>query len=369
MSVEKLQNLLATDRLTKNATRYFNEVIKLTESAQEKGGLLKTQFNEINTKTNRMFEVIWGAEIKNAYFSHMEDETLRDIYYSQYPIAHTIKGFKKRLGKLEKTASPEAQKVISNAYELIDDLMPFAENINELKTMIKTQAELKQMDPKRKDEFQAPLASKATRDKLKEALNEALAPLKDEVQNDIRNMILRQVDRYYEGVSENNTKRRNSPYYVLARDAFARQNVTHLLDEYKGDPETGAYGKRDDFEDRLNNKSAQFADEILYKFVAKQIQKIPGLIDSNGAVETMSVNITNKNAGNGSIEGSIAVKMKNNVSFEARTQVVFSHSVKGKLFPRYPTTFHNVHDTSGKQVAKRMSEKEMYSTNDFSPQP
>lgn len=369
MRTEKLQELLATDHLNKNSTRYFNGILHHTEAAYEKGGLLKTEFDHIKKYTNNMFEHIWSDKIKNEYFRNPDAEGMHDLYWVKYPEAHTIKGLKKRLSKLEKTSSPEAKQVIANSYELIDDLMPFAENVDELKSMIKTQAELKQMDPKRKDEFQPPLASKATRDRLKEALNEALNPLKEEIQEDIKRMILRHVASYYEGVSANNTKRENSPYYVLAGNAFARQHVTYLLNDYNVDPETGAYQKREDFDARLEIKSAEYADEIRDRFVAKQIQKIPGLIDSHGAVEDMTVKITNRNAGNGSIEGMISVKMKNNVSFVAKTQVVFSHSVKGKFFPRYPTTFHDVHDTSGKRIAKRLSEKQMYSETDHSFQP
>lgn len=369
MNTENLQELIGKVELGPRGMRYLTEIVSKTEDAHRQGGLLKTQFNDIKQRTNRMFEDVWSAQIKNEYFKNREPKGMDDIYWFPYPEAHTIKNFKKRLAKIAKEGSPEAKAVIEKANALIDDLIPFSENVNSLKDMIKTQAELKERDPKRKDEFRAPTASKATRDRLKEALNDALEPLKEEIKEDFKIMMLRQVDNYYSKVSSDRPRRRNSPYYILANDPFSRQNVDYLLDVYKGDPETGVYGKRDDFDQRLNSRADDYASQVRDSFVAKQLQKIPGLIDSFGAIDSMSVNIWNKRAGNGAIEGSIDVKMKNNVSFVARTQVVYSTSSTGKFFPRYPTTFHNVHDTNGRLTAKRLSEKEMYSLNDQSPSP
>ena len=367
ISLEKLPDFV---HVSQRFSTQVSRIMKGAEEADKKGGLLKTQWEDIKKDANRLMEESWEIAIKNYYLNIRHDpkpgseelaEELDEIYWLRYPQAHTLNTTRKKLAKMDLGSSSEAQILKTRATELIDFYEGFADEVNRLKEMIKTQAEIKGEERRRKIESgeikPKPEAPKAVVDQLEGAVREALSEVSDDISYRIRGMMERVVKQYFDSVDSSvDRARKNYPRTIFKQNDFAQFVCSRLLTEYGPNAgPVGIHGKVDDFDKKLEGMVQSQTRDIVDRFVYKQKNKIPAIIAGLGAPTEVAVAAHSTSP----IEGHVRVKMENGAEFNARTQVVYGTSVYGKFYARYPTTFHDVYGPGGEFKGKMLSEDEM----------
>lgn len=98
------------------------------------------------------------------------------------------------------------------------------------------------------------------------------------------------------------------------------------------------------WEQILDKYAHTMADDIVNEFRFKLAMKLGAVIDAKGGAEIVVKGYVDHHT--------IDMKFPDGSSFRIKTQQVLAVSCKGKLFARYPTTFHNVRFEDGTKLAK-----------------
>lgn len=101
--------------------------------------------------------------------------------------------------------------------------------------------------------------------------------------------------------------------------------------------------RRADWEEVVHNQAKKTAQDTIDGFKHKMALKLGAVIDKKGGAEIKVIGSTVDN-------NSLWFKFPDDSSFEIRTQQVISISVLGKMFARYPSTFHSVIDHEGQKM-------------------
>lgn len=354
-----IQDLPELVTLSNRTSRNLTKFIEGVEETHKNGGLLKSQLKDIKYHANMFMEKVWDDAIREKCLKITSSEVARDFFFLSSPAAHNLKSFQKKIDALDVSNEPDMLRIKDDANELMSYFGGIASEFDALKDMVKTQAELKQTEPKKKDEFEKPLPSRTVVKQIESALRTAMSGVEEVLTKNIRDMMTDIVDKYFESVDLNTEKlRNNSPYAVFKQNPFAKSIAGGLLDPYSGEhTHKGVFGKTSDFDEKLEKKVSEQVNFVIQSFIGKQLQKIPGVVESLGRPSKISVSVDARSP----IEGSVGVEMENGASFMARTQVVFGVSPNGVFFSRYPTTFHDVYGPDKEFAGKKLSEKQMYS--------
>jgi hypothetical protein len=123
--------------------------------------------------------------------------------------------------------------------------------------------------------------------------------------------------------------------YTRARYEYLKQTMYQFL---------GSDRKRiPDWKEKIQREAEKVAKAEVDAFKYKMALKLGAIVDKKGGAEIKVVGETVDS-------NSIWFKFPDGSSFEIRTQQVLSHSVLGKLFARYPSTFHHVIDHEGTKI-------------------
>lgn len=124
--------------------------------------------------------------------------------------------------------------------------------------------------------------------------------------------------------------------YAHARYEYLKQMMYQFL---------GTDRKRiPDWQEKIQKEAEKAAKAEVDGFKHKMALKLGAVIDKKGGAEIRVIGETVDS-------NSIWFKFPDGSSFEIRTQQVLSHSVLGKLFARYPSTFHSVVDHEGQKMS------------------
>ena len=96
---------------------------------------------------------------------------------------------------------------------------------------------------------------------------------------------------------------------------------------------------------------------MIDNFVHKNTQKLAEILTKKNNLK--SVTLRGADTSRGTIEGTLGLDFNDNSSFIVHSKLVFSYSVHGKPFSRYPTTFHSVVFPDGTKMTGRASEQRM----------
>ena len=96
---------------------------------------------------------------------------------------------------------------------------------------------------------------------------------------------------------------------------------------------------------------------MIDNFVYKNTQKLAEILTKKNNLKTVS--LRGADTSRGTIEGTLSLEFKDDSSFIVHSTLVYSYSVKGTPFSRYPTTFHNVVFPDGTRMTGRASEARM----------
>jgi hypothetical protein len=112
-----------------------------------------------------------------------------------------------------------------------------------------------------------------------------------------------------------------------------------------------------DYDQYLEKEAKSITQNMIDTFVFKNTRKLAEILTKKNNLAT--VTLRGADTGRGTIEGTLQLKFKDNSSFIVTSTLVFSYSVRGTPFSRYPTTFHNVIFPDGTRMRGRASEERM----------
>lgn len=102
------------------------------------------------------------------------------------------------------------------------------------------------------------------------------------------------------------------------------------------------------------------------EFIFKVIEKIAPIVENKGNL--VGVREVSNTIQVGRLSGMLEVDFADGASFVVDNNVVYSHSVRGRPFARFPLTFHNVVLPGGGRM-KQPSEERMHSVFCAAPAP
>ncbi len=109
----------------------------------------------------------------------------------------------------------------------------------------------------------------------------------------------------------------------------------------------------------ISRLSKQEADMIIQQFINKNTSKLTSIIGEKSKVaQLVDAKNTESSVNRGALEGWMFFSFDDDTSFNVNNKIVFGSSKYGRLFYRFPTTFHNVKTKDGRIVAM-VSEEDM----------
>lgn len=327
--------------------------------------ITKSLHNEAKSALGRAWE-----ERKSFVFDRalaMPESSLRDALLrwhmdSSYVLAHA-NGVMKKLDKslADHGVCDEGQ----DGYDLVVNLKEDAEfylaqleRVKSTADKIRTPQEIREQRTATR-ESALPAATKEQRGVAQRAIEALMAEFRPALLETIECQLLAQkagVDDQLADLEKDQGQDRER--YRQFRESSGWQCLARLYDT------TGSLGRgyrpgdimlADDWQTRLRALVIREADELANAFTHKQVSKLASLVAAENPIVRIGGRIS---TGSGALEANLTVELERGDSFCMRTQVVSSFSKYGRLFYRYPTTFHDLVQR-GTLIQKGLSEAEM----------
>ena len=329
-------------------------------AASEAGVIKNTEYEETREVLNRTFEKVWRAahadvswdDLRAAYPSDRELNAARDVYWNA-PQFHT---YATALRRLEQAPISLPHRAELSAYlveigPIVQAMTHFTKNKATL--VVKRQPRSADEAPSK---YLAPLASgtavRLVQDALVEVTTKAYDGLLAQIWAEYRGYVLYYTEER-EKVLTLSPKARVTPYDIfIRRDPrlpkwSAERVVTAVTDE------RGAL--RQQSVALIETLARRDADAIRDQFIVKNLTKLDSIVDAKGDVA--SVTVISQNLGLCQLEGTLRVTFKDGARFDAKNSVVWTHSIHGKPFNRFPLTFHDVRFADGTKMPQPSEER------------
>ena len=359
MPASDYPTLLAS--LSTRRAAQFEETVALLEGARAAGVIANAQYNNAKLPFSRAIEEAWKKVVEEPFFWNRdycatETERTAIFAFSGAPAPHLMKGFNAKAAALGDTASGRAARAFLDEIAPAMALMAHAKTIAVKKVPKAPEAPLTEV-------YSAPAASGTAMALVNSALLEVTARAREHLATMIaereRSLLSRYLQAYAEHETEFPQKRRMSPhdYSRKVGDGKSEPHVRMPLDALtESVGYQGAYRQRPDAEEILARRGAEAADILCADFVNRNLQKLDSIVEAKGDFDRIEVIGQEMNPAG--MEGRMRVSFADGSNFEARTSVVWSTSIYGKPFTRFPVTFHDVTGPEG-DLGRKLSEQEM----------
>lgn len=333
------------------------------------GGIANAKFNDAKSLVNDALRAAWETLISEKFtyggrWQELPEEVYNAIDYAN-PSAHTMAGLVKKIEKAKAKVGDHAVWAATDAY--FEEAVPLANLLNAAKENI-VKRQPKAAEPTAKERYSKPAADNSAIEQVKGLLIEITKQGRAELERALTNQYNRYLEtflkRQEEAIAEHG--RRFGPF-----EAFRANRGTINMDAYEvvasvtkevrapdSRTPTGMrtkYAKADDADAKIAKRVKKVADEIEEAFVFKNLAKIDTIVSAKG--DYVSGKLISHSIGSG-LEGRIRFEFKDGAGFTVQNSVVYSHSVHGTPFMRYPLTFHNVVMPGGAKMPQP-SEKRM----------
>ena len=340
----------------------FQDLMAEIDAAES---ITKSLHNEAKSALGRAWEERKSFVFERALAmpeSSLRDALLRWHMDSSCVLAHA-NGVMKKLDKslVEHGVSDEGR----DGYDLVLSLKEDAEfYLAQLERVKATAAKIRTPQQVREQkeaerESALPAATKEQRGIAQNAIGALMAEFRPALLEMIERQLLGQKARIDDQLAElDKVESRDSASYRQLRESSGWQCLASLYDT------AGSLGRfyrpgdimlADDWQARLRALAIREADELAAAFSHKQVSKLASLVTAKNPIARVDGRVT---TGSGALEANLTVELEQGDSFCMRTQVVSSFSKYGRLFHRYPTTFHDLVQR-GTLIQKGLSEAEM----------
>lgn len=336
--------------------------------AAPNGGIANPKFIEAKSFVNDVLDKAWDKNVseKFTYGGRWKElpEAVYDAVGFANATAHTMAGLVKKVEKAKAKAGDHA--ALAAAEEYFKEAVPLANLLNAAKELI-IKRQPKAAEETQKERYSKPMAADSAVEQVKGLLIEITKQGRTELERSLKGSYDHYMKVFFqrqeEAIAESG--KRFSPYDAfrnrqsLNMDAY--EVVSSCVKEVRvDDPRTqtgkrSKYEKADDADQKIADRVKKVADEIEEAFVYKNLAKIDTIVSAKG--DYVSGKLLSHSIRSG-LEGRIRFEFKDGAAFTVQNSVVYSRSVHGTPFMRFPLTFHDVQMPGGEKMAQP-SEKRM----------
>ena len=264
-----------------------------------------------------------------------------------------------KLKKAEKLLKKGDHPVLQKYIELLNELMPLHLAQKELKGKVVKKKAAKVQAERAEEQKTSSVMGHADVQRVKDVLIDVTNDLRESVLAANYRYVLSVIDRHIAQYDPRDSKTRN--YSVNARNPMAREIISKALETSTShrDPEK----LKPEYKKDAAEYAKKMTDDILEHFISKQTAKMAEILYNKNGLKTIT--LKNARTGSGIIEGMLQLVFNDDSQFDVNNQLVWSMSKLGKVFYRFPTTFHRVKMPNGEYMAGKVSEQRM--KDDFAP--
>jgi len=244
--------------------------------------------------------------------------------------------------------------LLTNMKHASDEIVALANILKELKTLQVSKNDLRAKENKKKEAEQHQVASHSDVVRVKKEMDnltkEIRPGLVKSIQHDFDNA-MKEVNAYL-ATKPNANSIKQEPKFKNPIAAFMFYRITN--NEYNEELGYRVYVLKSDYKKWIDNEVKRNADDVIAQYTNKNIQKLALILNKKNNLDEIH---HRANVGQ-VIEGEMTFTFADGAQFTVVNKVVWSISVLGKDFARFPTTFHNVKLSDGSKM-NNPSEKKM----------
>lgn len=332
------------------------------------GGIINPKFVEAKSFVNDVLDKSWNKIVSEKFTYGGRWQELPEVVYDAIgyarPSAHTMAGLVKKVEKAKAKAGDHAVFAATAAY--FAEAVPLANLLNAAKDLVvKRQPKAAEETPK--ERYSKPPVAGSAVDQVKLLLQQIVDQGAAELRLTLTNNYNRYIDVYLQRQEEANSEGKEfSPRTAFRSNRAINMDAYEVVsrctkEDHSPSPLSRTQGRRviwqkvADADTFIKDRAEATAKEIEEAFVYKNLAKIDSIVSSKG--DYASGKMLSKRIGMG-LEGRIRFEFKDGAAFTVQNSVVWSQSVHGTPFMRFPLTFHDVVMSDGSKMPQP-SEKRM----------
>ena len=335
--------------------------------AAPKEGITNPKFVEAKSLVNNALDKAWDKTVneKFSWGGRWKElpEVVSDAITFVTPSAHTMAGLVKKIEKAKAKAGDHAVFGATDAY--FAEAVPLANLVNAAKELIVKRQPKTTETPK--ERYSKPMAAGSAVEHVKGLLMEITKQGRAELERSLTSEFNRYIEVFFTRQEEAiaDSGKRFSPYDAFRNRQSLNMDAYDVVSECTkearvADPRTQTgqrvkYVKAEDADQKIAARVKKVADEIEEAFVYKNLAKIDTIVSAKG--DYVSGKLLSHSIRSG-LEGRIRFEFKDGAAFTVQNSVVYSRSVHGTPFLRFPLTFHDVLMPGGAKMPSP-SEKRM----------
>lgn len=337
-------DLPLTAAMTATSVSYPRFLARLNESIA-KGALANVEHVELKQHFSRVLDALWDKHVAAPFFHGQRGKgatpaELDDFYYGDTTALHRVEANLRKMN-----ACTVQHPALDAMRQVLAEFVPIAHRVTYLKECIVKRQVKTEEEREAERRFVPTRATPAATRHVWEVLTEVTA----------RNE--RQLVAYLATQHEERVE-------IFMK--FGPQTRQKLLRHYENRaavdaatmPRTSAdqeYVLRPDFKDALGALAQKEAIELRDSFIYKVVSKLAPIVEAKGNLASV------REVGNtiqvGCLSGMLAIEFADGARFKVDNNVVYANSTRGKLFARFPLTFHDVILADGSRMKQPSEER------------
>ena len=325
----------------------YPRFLKLLNDSVAKGAVANVDHGELKHHFGRLLEALWDKHVAAPFFHGQAGSAdipgeLWDFYYGSMAALHRVEG------SLRKVSSCKVEHPAVDAMrQVLTEFAPVAQRITHLKECI---VKRPVKSPEEREAEQRFVPTPAT------------PPATRHVWEVLTKVTERNHQQLVEYLTREHAKRVDlfMSFGAGSRQKLLRHYENRAAVDAATMPRTSPHDEyvlRPDFKDALVALAQKDAIELRDSFIFKVVSKLAPIVEAKGNLAGV------REIGNtiqvGRLSGMLAVEFKDGSRFVVDNNVVYAHSTRGKLFARFPLTFHDVTLADGSRM-KQPSEERMH---------
>jgi len=326
----------------------YPRFLQLLNDSVAKGAVANVDHGELKQHFGRLLETLWEKHVSAPYFYGQGDtgttpRELDDFYYGDSTALHRVEATLRKLNacKVEHAAVDAMRGVLT-------EFVPVAQRITHLKECIVKRVVKSAEEREAEQRFVPTRATPAATRHVWEVLTQVTERNHQQLVEYLTREHAKRVDLFMS-------------FGSVARQRLLRHYENRAAVDAATVPRTSPheeYVLRSDFKDALNALAQKDAIELRDSFIYKVVSKLAPIVEARGNLAGM------REIGNtiqvGCLSGMLAIEFSDGARFVVDNKVVYANSPRGKLFARFPLTFHDVTLADGSRM-KQPSEERMHS--------
>jgi hypothetical protein len=311
-------------------------------------------FQEMKRFFANRLETVYEKYISEKYLYGGRYENLpKDVYeftlnVSPHPELHRIQSWLKKVTALGKDKHP----FTSDLFNFLTEISPLASAFEKLKGYIVKRQPRKEGEPGTKT-YIPPITQAGAAKKISDLLTQITQLVYEDHVRGIMKWFERIVSNFMKAQAEG---KKNGIHDYFKNNLYAKQIIYLVQEKKKYDYRPNApIVLSANYTEILLQEAQRIAKNTQTQFVIKNTQKLASIITAKNNLK--EAKMLHAEAGARGIQGSSYITFEDGSSFTVQNSAVWSTSIHGKPFLRFPTTFHNVLMSDGNRMSQPSEEK------------